>query len=158
MKKLLIISLVFGCLYSQPLFAQTTAQANATEQVQQEVQEAIETFLYGASVNDSAAHRAFWSEQLTYTSSSGTRFGWPELAQGFSEAPPLAESEVTAWYTGENFEFKSFGDAILVNFTLVLTPVDSTEPTQRFYNTGVLQKQHGQWRAVNWNATKAMTE
>ncbi|RUO46765.1 nuclear transport factor 2 family protein [Pseudidiomarina donghaiensis] len=157
MKNLLIISLVLGCLFTHP-----AVQAKATEQVQQEVQKdvqaAIETFLYGASVNDSAAHRAFWSEQLTYTSSSGTRFGWPELAQGFSDAPPLEKSEVTAWYTGENFEFKRFGDAILVNFTLVLTPVDSNEPSQRFYNTGVLQKQNGQWRAVNWNATKAVTE
>ncbi|MBR9907898.1 MAG: nuclear transport factor 2 family protein [Gammaproteobacteria bacterium] len=157
MKQLLIINLVLGCLFAQP-----AAQAKVTEQlqqkVQQEVQAAIETFLYGASVNDSAAHRAFWSEQLTYTSSSGTRFGWPELAKGFSDEPPLAKSEVTAWYTGEDFEFKRFGDAILVNFTLVLTPVDSKEPTQRFYNTGVLQKQNGQWRAVNWNATKAVTE
>lgn len=155
MKKIVLISLLLGCL-----FAQAAVQAHTTHQGQTEqaVQQAIETFLYGASVNDSAAHRAFWSEQLTYTSSSGTRFGWSELAQGLSNAAPLAESEVTAWYTGENFEFKRFGDAILVNFTLVLTPVDSNEPTQRFYNTGVLQQQNGQWRAVNWNATKAVTE
>ena len=152
MKKLLVISLVLGFL-----LAHSVAQAKATDEAL-EVQQAVEKFLYGASVNDSAAHRAFWSEQLTYTSSSGTRFGWPELAQGLSDAAPLAESEVTAWYTGENFEFKYFGDAILVNFTLVLTPVDSNEPTQRFYNTGVLQKHNGQWRAVNWNATKAVTE
>lgn len=157
MKKLLLLSLVLGCLFTQPA-VQAKTNDRVEQKVKQEVQQAIETFLYGASVNDSVAHRAFWSEQLTYTSSSGKRFGWSELAQGFSDAPPLAESKVTAWYTGENFEFKRFGDAILVNFTLVLTPVDSKEPTQRFYNTGVLQKQNGQWRAVNWNATKAVAD
>ena len=146
MKKSLITPIIFLSLF---LFNSAHAKLN------DDVQQAIETFLYGASVNDSAAHRNFWSEQLTYTSSSGERFGWAELSSGLSDAKPLSEEDVSAWYTGEDFEFKRFGDAVLVNFTLVSTPVDNEQSQQRFYNTGVLIKEKGAWRAVNWNATKA---
>ncbi|MFC0445557.1 DUF4440 domain-containing protein [Pseudidiomarina halophila] len=120
----------------------------------QQVVAAIDAFLYGASINDVQAHDKFWAPELTYTSSRGTRYGKAELMQGLTEAQRLEEGEVTAWYTAEDVELKSFGEAIIVNFTLVSTQLaDQTRET--FLNTGVLVNRRDGWQAVNWNATRA---
>lgn len=160
MRKLFIQSLLlslFSVFISHTAMAQNDGQS-ADKKAYEEVRNTVDTFLYGASINDSDAHREFWAEDLTYTSSSGTRFGWPQMKQGLSAEPALKETEVTAWYTGEDYAFRSLGDAVLVNFTLVLTPVaedESQASITRYYNTGVLEKRDGRWQAINWNATAA---
>ncbi|WP_417683599.1 nuclear transport factor 2 family protein [Pseudidiomarina aquimaris] len=120
------------------------------------VTSAVEDFLYGASVNDVQAHDKFWAPELTYTSSSGVRFGKAELMDGMSNAKMLPKSEVTAWYTAEDIELKAFGPSIIINFTLVSTDVASGA-RETFLNTGVMVERQGQWQAVNWNATRTAT-
>lgn len=137
--------------------------ASVDANTQAEVQQTIEDFLYGASINDASVHRSFWAPALTYTSSRGTRYGYEQLISSLDDNAKLKPEQVTAWYSGEKFEFKGLGDAVLVNFTLVLSPVDGAQNSageaakiERFHNTGVMMKVDGKWQAVNWNATAAI--
>ncbi|WP_258240925.1 nuclear transport factor 2 family protein [Pseudidiomarina homiensis] len=120
------------------------------------VTSAVEDFLYGASVNDVQAHDVFWAPELTYTSSSGVRFGKSQLMEGMTDTTMIPEDEVTAWYTAEDIELKAFGPSIIINFTLVSTDV-ATGNRETFLNTGVMVERRGQWQAVNWNATRTAT-
>lgn len=113
---------------------------------------AITDFLYGASINDPAAHDRFWAEELTYTSSSGNRFGKEHLMNNLSDAEPKAPENVSVWYSAEDFEVKTFAETVVVNFTLVAE--EEGEVTQYYYNTGVLIERDGRFQAVNWNATQ----
>lgn len=117
------------------------------------VTSAVEDFLYGASVNDVQAHDAFWAPELTYTSSTGVRFGKAQLMDGMTDAQQVPSDEVPAWYTAEDIELKAFGPTIIINFTLVSTNV-ATGKRETFLNTGVMVERQGQWQAVNWNATR----
>lgn len=102
------------------------------------------------------AHDAFWAPELTYTSSSGLRFGKTQLMDGMTDAPMIPKDQVTAWYTAEDIELKAFGPSIIINFTLVSTDV-ATGKRETFLNTGVMVERQGQWQAVNWNATRSAT-
>ncbi|MDN7124912.1 nuclear transport factor 2 family protein [Pseudidiomarina sp. 1APP75-32.1] len=144
--------LTFVLLLSSVVSAQEARPISASEA--QQVTAAIEAFLYGASINDAQAHDKFWAPELTYTSSNGTRFGKAELMQGLMGSEALSDGEVSAWYTAENIELKSFGTAVIVNFTLVSTQVlDQSRET--FLNSGVLVPRRDGWQAVNWHATRA---
>lgn len=123
----------------------------AQSDLKTELTETIETFLYGASINDPQAHAAFWADELTYTSSSGTRFGKNSLMQGLQGVQANKPEQTTTWYGAENIEVKVFGDIVIVNFTL--TSATEGMVTDRFYNTGVFVKRDGRWQAMNWNAT-----
>ncbi|CAB0151338.1 hypothetical protein PSI9734_01727 [Pseudidiomarina piscicola] len=142
----------FFLVFSGSAVAQQAHPISAEQS--QQVTAAIDAFLYGASINDAQAHAKFWAPELTYTSSNGTRFGKPELMQGMSESNALAADEVTAWYTAEDLELKSFGSAIIVNFTLVSTQV-ADQSRETFLNSGVLVQRKDGWQAVNWHATRS---
>lgn len=137
-------------LMSTPLSAQDARPISDAEQFA--VTSAVEDFLYGASVNDVQAHAKFWAPELTYTSSSGVRFGKAELMDGMRGAKMIPEDQVEAWYSAEDIELKAFGPSIIINFTLVSTDAESGA-RETFLNTGVLVERQGQWQAVNWNAT-----
>ncbi|HAD47286.1 MAG: hypothetical protein CMF12_06510 [Idiomarina sp.] len=126
---------------------------NAQSDLKAELTETIETFLYGASINDPQAHAEFWADGLTYTSSRGTRYGKDSLMQGLQDVEPYDPEQVNTWYGAENIEVKSLTDVVIVNFTLT-SATDGTV-TDRFYNTGVFVKRDGRWQALNWNATVA---
>ncbi|HET8816531.1 MAG TPA: nuclear transport factor 2 family protein [Pseudidiomarina sp.] len=111
----------------------------------------IDHFLYGASVNDKTIHGDFWAEDLTYTSSSGIRFGREQLMSGMQDAVRIPDDDVESWYSAENLEVKWAGNAAIVNFTLVATAADGTR--QEYLNSGVLVERGGRWQAMNWNAT-----
>ena len=133
------------------LLAVLASGANAS--VQSEVEARLNWFLSG--VNDVEVHDQFWANDLIYTSSSGTRFGKSNIVDGMrnSAAP---EEENSAWYGAENVTVRSLGEAVVLTFELTLyESAESTEPTQRYFNTGVLIKQDGSWRATDWQATKA---
>lgn len=112
----------------------------------------LEHFLTGASVNDAAVHDDFWHQNLTYTSSSGQRFGKEQLMQGVREAGSVAESDVTTWYSAENVSVRRFDNVAILNFTLVAT---TDENVQYYLNSGTFVHQNGKWQAINWQATKA---
>lgn len=128
------------------------AEDNETHPLQQPIQERLDWFMHGASVGDGEVHAQFWHPDLTYTSSSGSRFGKPQLMQGMWGSAPLQDSDVTSWYRADDLELTVLGEAVVVNFTLVAEPVDNSEASY-FYNSGVLIEDEGEWRAINWQAT-----
>src|SRR5690554_4499040 len=122
--RLLIFLILFAVSFNN--FAHTDVKAELTE--------AIESFLYGASINDPQAHAVFWADGLTYTSSSGTRFSKEILMQGLQGVQPKEPAQTDTWYGAEDIEVKVLGDVVVVNFTLT----SSTENVviDRYFNTG----------------------
>ncbi|CUS48068.1 MAG: lipoprotein of unknown function DUF4440 [Idiomarinaceae bacterium HL-53] len=118
------------------------------------IETTIDWFMHGASVGDPEVHNAFWNENLTYTSSSGTRFDKATLMAGMEGQTPLSETDVTVWYQAENTEIKAFTNNVVVNFTLVAKNNETNEES-RFFNTGVFIFEDNRWQAMNWNATRA---
>ncbi|HAS14769.1 MULTISPECIES: nuclear transport factor 2 family protein [Idiomarina] len=136
--------IVFTLLFSITSLAQ--------ESVEEATTKAVKAFLYGASINSPKAHDRFWAEELTYTSSSGNRFGKEHLMSGMKDAKAKDPEEVKVWYGAEDIEVKQFGDTVVFNFTL--TAEEEGKVTKYYYNTGVLIERDGRWQAVNWNATE----
>ncbi|WP_224798460.1 nuclear transport factor 2 family protein [Idiomarina abyssalis] len=136
--------IVFALLFSITSLAQ--------ESVEEATTKAVEAFLYGASINSPKAHDRFWAEELTYTSSSGNRFGKEHLMSGMKDAKAKDPEKVEVWYEAEDIEVKQFGDTVVFNFTL--TAEEEGKVTKYYYNTGVLIERDGRWQAVNWNATE----
>tara|TARA_B100002019_G_C21264977_1_gene598889 strand:+ start:184 stop:615 length:432 start_codon:yes stop_codon:yes gene_type:complete len=129
-----------------------SAACTAQESVEEATTKAVEAFLYGASIGSPKAHDRFWAEELTYTSSSGERFGKEQLMSGMKDAKPKGPDNVKVWYGAEDIEVKQFGDTVVFNFTL--TAEEEGKITKYFYNTGILIQRDDRWQAVNWNATK----
>ncbi|RUO39893.1 nuclear transport factor 2 family protein [Aliidiomarina taiwanensis] len=142
MRKLTLLMLFF---ISFNTFAHTDVEAELTG--------TIETFLYGASINDPQAHAAFWADGLTYTSSSGKRFGKETLMQGFEGVQPEDPAQTDTWYGAEDIEVKVLNKVVIVNFTL--TAATDGIVIGRYFNTGVFVHRDGRWQAINWNATIA---
>tara|TARA_R110002012_G_scaffold292642_1_gene487915 strand:- start:24 stop:458 length:435 start_codon:yes stop_codon:yes gene_type:complete len=136
--------IVFTLLFSITSLAQ--------ESVEEATTKAVKAFLYGASINSPKAHDRFLAEELTYTSSSGNRFGKEHLMSGMKDAKAKDPEEVKVWYGAEDIEVKQFGDTVVFNFTL--TAEEEGKVTKYYYNTGVLIERDGRWKAVNWNATE----
>lgn len=136
--------IVFTLLFSSTVLAQ--------ESVEEATTKAVEGFLYGASINDHKVHDNFWAEELTYTSSTGNRFGKEHLMSGVKSSKTKDQEEVEVWYEAEDIEVKQFGDTVIFNFTL--TAEEEGKVTKYYYNTGVLIERDGRWQAVNWNATE----
>ncbi|KPD21099.1 nuclear transport factor 2 family protein [Idiomarina abyssalis] len=136
--------IVFTLLFSITSLAQ--------ESVEEATTKAVKAFLYGASINSPKAHDRFWAEELTYTSSSGNRFGKEHLMSGMKDAKAKDPEKVEVWYEAEDIEVKQFGDTVVFNFTL--TAEEEGKVTKYYYNTGVLIERDGRWQAVNWNATE----
>lgn len=136
-----------------PLIFLVSFSANSQSDLRAELKETIDTFLYGASINDPQAHAQFWADGLTYTSSRGTRYDKAKLMEGLQGIEANDPEQVNTWYGAENIEIKELGEAVIVNFTL--TSATDGKVTDRFYNTGVFVKRDGHWQAINWNATAA---
>lgn len=125
----------------------------ATASTEQQLQDKLQAFLYGASINDADVHNDFWHSDLIYTSSGGDRFGKAELMQGVRETGPVAESEVSTWYSAEDVKIRIYADVAVLTFTLV---GKNGEHTQHYLNSGTFVSEKGEWQAVNWHATKAV--
>jgi hypothetical protein len=112
--------------------------------------ELLTRFLDGASSGDVAMHERFWADDLVYTSSAGQRYGKPELLAGLSSSQ--AETAPALVYSAEQVRIRFYDQLALLDFTLVATAEDDSQ--QRFLNSGVFKRNAGQWRAVNWQATR----
>ncbi len=111
----------------------------------------VEEFLAKTAARET--HERFWSNDLVYTSSNGTRFGKGQIMDGFNEEPDVAADWPT--YSADDMEVRVYGDTGVVTFTLVGTPAeDSDEPVMTYFNTGTFLKRDGEWRAIAWQATK----
>lgn len=145
MYKIIVLLFVFATMsMSASAQAPDTAGAKA----------AVDHFLYGASISDASIHNNFWADDLTYTSSRGTRFGKNELMSGMQGSTPIAEDAVTTWFSAEDVELKTYGEMVVINFTLISKNTDG-DVVGRHLNTGVLVFRDDRWQAVNWNATTA---
>lgn len=111
----------------------------------------LDQFLAGASGNDAAAHERFWSDELVYTSSNGTRFGKSDILAGVRASATEPPDETPTVYTAEDVDIRVYGNTAVVAFRLVGTSDDSV---QSYFNTGTFVKQDGEWRAVAWQATR----
>lgn len=111
----------------------------------------LHEFMAGASVNDSTIHDRFWAEDLIYTSSAGLRFGKQQIMDGFMV--PSAPSTTT--YTAEDIRVQVYGDVAVVAFRMRGVDVSASDTVTTFYlNSGTFVKRDGEWRVVNWHATR----
>lgn len=131
------------------------AKADDSASVRMEISALVDQFLAGASVNDAAMHQRFWSEDLVYTSSSGSRYGKQKILDGMSE--PADPDEGSAVYSSDHVDIRLLADGVaVVTFRLVATSDDGA--IDYFLNTGVFERVDGQWRASTWQATKVPQE
>lgn len=134
-------------MQSQALYAQTA---------QKELTQLLHRFMKGATENDAEIHDRFWAEDLIYTSSSGQRFGKAQIMAGFEGTSGEQASEVPGTvYTAEDIQIQVYDDMAIVAFRLVgKTETAEGTQTDQYLNSGTFIKRDGQWRAVNWQATK----
>ena len=99
-----------------------------------------------------AAHQQFWADDLVYTSSTGTRVDKAEIMAGFSDDEAAAAAPQIG-YSARDVDIRIYGDAAVVAFRLVGTPVDAS-PVLYYFNTGTFLKRDGVWQAVAWQATR----
>ena len=96
-------------------------------------------------------HDRFWAEDLVYTGSDGQRRGKPETMAGLAAAPP-ADVENLPTYHGEEVNIRVFDELAVVTFRLVAEMPDGA--TREYFNTGVLARRDGKWKAFTWQATQ----
>ena len=114
-----------------------------------ELSKMLDEFL--SRVDEREVHDAFWARELVYTSSSGLRFGKPEIMQGFDDAD---DSPSGMSYYAEAVEIRLYGDTAVVAFRLVAES-EAAESPQYFFNTGTFVRRGDGWKVVAWQATKA---
>ena len=121
----------------------------------------LHEFNAGASVGDAAAHDRFWSDDLIYTSSSGTRTNKAEILAGMQEAADADEpdgpddSGPSVIYTAEEVQVDVYGSTAVVAFKLVGTPQgESADDVSYYFNTGTFLKRDDVWQVVAWQATR----
>jgi len=118
----------------------------------------LHEFLAGASAGDVAAHDTFWSEDLIYTSSSGTRTNKAEIMEGMQQAADADEpddAEPSVIYTAEDVQVDVYGSTGVVAFKLVGTPQgEGGTDVAYYFNTGTFLKRDGVWQVVAWQATR----
>lgn len=116
-----------------------------------EIQQLLDAFLAGASINDAHMHDRFWAESLVYTSSSGARFGKSEIMDGLTAS--ATNEEAGPVYTAEDVNIRLLDEIAIVTFRLLALGAEG-EVESQFYNTGVLQRFDGNWQAITWQATR----
>jgi hypothetical protein len=119
----------------------------------------LHEFLAGASVGDVSAHDKFWSDDLVYTSSAGTRTDKAQIIASMTPADESAENSDDAGpntvYSAEDIQVDLYGSTAIVAFKLVGTPQgDSDAAIAYYFNTGTFLKRDGAWQVVAWQATK----
>jgi hypothetical protein len=127
--------------------ADADAVADADVDAQQ-VRSLLHEFMAGATRNDAAVHERFWDEDLVYTSSDGTRFGKPELMS--DPGDPAGPDDPQ--YTAEHVDVRLHGELAVITFRLVASR--DGQVVQEYFNTGVLRRRDGEWRAITWQATR----
>ncbi|MFT5640925.1 MAG: hypothetical protein ACI9A7_001023 [Cyclobacteriaceae bacterium] len=101
-------------------------------------------------VDSKEMHERFWDENLTYTSSSGERFGKNTIMSGF-ESEPETQEKANSPFSAEDIAIRILDEMAILNFTLVF---DKEEGKTYYFNSGVLQKKNRKWTVINWHVTK----
>ena len=106
-----------------------------------------------ANSSTAAAHERFWSDDLIYTSSRGTRTNKAEILASIAGAEEGDDDEPGPVYTAEEIQLNLNGSMAVIAFKLVGTPPDDAD-VEYYFNTGTFLKRDGEWRAIAWQATK----
>lgn len=110
-------------------------------------------FLDGAAHNDPAIHERFWADDLVYTAPDGIRYDKAAIMANVRREGPHPISTDTEIYSARDIDLRLYGDAAVVNFTMVIS-VDVGETEIGHYLVScVFIKQDGRWRTVNWHST-----
>jgi len=128
-------------LFALPLAADDNADLKAL----------LDTFLAGAGRNDAAVHDRFWADDLIYTGSSGRRIGKADIMKDVRAAPPAKPSDPVTVYSSEDVRIQLYGTTAVVAFRLMATGPGGVS---KYLNSGTFLKRNGEWRVVNWQATK----
>ncbi|MEQ8927629.1 MAG: nuclear transport factor 2 family protein, partial [Fulvivirga sp.] len=100
-----------------------------------------------SKVDSKEMHDRFWGEDLTYTSSSGTRFGKSTIMEGFSATEENENTEPGPTYSAEDIQVKILTDDVaVVAFKLVSLTSDGS--ITQYLNSGTFQKRKGQWKVT----------
>lgn len=144
---LLSLFFIVSCSMSQ-------TEGESDEAVKAELEQLLDDFLQGASVNDAEMHDRFWANELIYTSSAGERITKDDIMSGFE--PDTSVSDMPGMQYGyEDLQIMVFDDAAIVAFQLVGTGASGDSPdVMRYYNTGTFINRNNQWQAVAWHATR----
>ena len=131
-----------------------TTTSTSYESAKAELEQLLDDFLQGASVNNAEIHDRFWAEDLIYTSSAGERITKQDIMTGFEPDSSAAGSDGPE-YGYEDLQIMVFDDAAVVAFRLVGTVGSGDEAdVMNYYNTGTFVNRNSQWQAVAWQATR----
>lgn len=111
------------------------------------VESRLEWFL--STVTCASTHQAFWADDLIYTSSTGARFGKATIVEGMSGC----DDSASVRYEAADVTVRYVNDVALLTFQLLMFEGNAEQPVSRFYNSGVLVNQSGEWQATMWQAT-----
>ncbi|MDP5069913.1 MAG: nuclear transport factor 2 family protein, partial [Congregibacter sp.] len=118
-KSLTLISAIFWAFSTVSI----TLSASAFADDHDDLAALIDQFLAGASVNDVAMHQRFWSDDLVYTGSGGSRYGKQTILNGMKEPSPAGEA--SAVYSSDQMKIRILADDVaVVTFRLVSTDRD----------------------------------
>ena len=143
MYKSLFVIVIISISLFQYMQAQESSEKETLTQM-------LQTFLEGASKNDRDIHDNFWADDLIYTSSSGLRFGKAEIMAGFETQTEVADTPKTI-YTAEDIQINVYDTMAVVAFKMKGT---TGSEIQYYLNSGTFIKRDGNWKVVNWQATK----
>ena len=106
-----------------------------------------------ANSSTAPAHERFWSDDLVYTSSRGTRTNKAEILASIAGTGNSDDGEPGPVYSAEEIQLNLNGSMAVIAFKLVGTPPDDSD-VEYYFNTGTFLKRDGEWRAIAWQATK----
>lgn len=147
--KIVNIIIVLGLvLFTQPVYAQNETEIQILTQK-------LHEFMAGASVNDEQIHDNFWDEELIYTSSAGLRFGKKQIMDGLKNQDESDQQPPSTTYTADEIIIQVYDDTAVVAFKMTgLTNTPSGNETTYYLNSGTFLKRKGEWKVVNWQATR----
>jgi len=135
------------------LFA-ITAPAWSSTADSDELKRLLDEFLAGATIGSVETHERFWSEDLVYTSSDGTRTGKAEIVARMRASEPSRDAAPAVVYSAEDVDVRVYGATAIVAFRLVGTDQGEDGIRSEYFNTGTFIKRASEWRAVAWQATR----
>lgn len=147
---ILVLFFIASCSDSQ------MNSSNSSELVKAELEELLDDFLQGASINNAEMHDRFWAEDLIYTSSAGERITKQDIMTSFeADTSSVNAEDESPQYSYEDLQIMVFDDASVVAFRLVGTTGSGTNAEEmNYYNTGTFINRNAQWQAVAWQATR----
>lgn len=148
MRKIILFVLVFFALQIHSVNAQQNSEVeNLTKKLHE--------FMAGASVNDEQIHDNFWAEDLIYTSSAGLRFGKKQIMDGFKNQEDNDQNTPSTTYIADEIKVQVYDDMAIVAFKMTgVTETEQGDQKMYFLNSGTFLKREGEWKVVNWQATR----